>query len=290
MKETARIRGSPTTAAPASAPPCTSWNTPAGTPEAASVAPTTAASRWLPCGAYSLGLRIVGQPAASAFATLCAAIGAGAFHGTTQAAGPQGSRSAYAIRPSSRWNSWLCGPCRSWAAASRNEPPRITPSGVVCRIGTPVVADSSAQISAATPSTASATASSTSARSGAGSAAQLPASCAADAAATAASIRCDGVPAAGRRTAPVAGSSRSNPSGASLGVQTPSTRSARSGRSGWVTRPPPRTGRWTGRWSPNWPPPTGRAPAGTSSPVPSPDRAAPGRRTRSWWRRTCRTP
>ena len=42
----------------------------------------TRASSVVPYGAYSLGLRIVGAPAASALATLWAAIGAGAFHGT----------------------------------------------------------------------------------------------------------------------------------------------------------------------------------------------------------------
>ncbi len=46
----------------------------------------------VPYGAYSLGLRIVGQPAASELATLWAAIGAGAFQGSRHRAGPRGRR------------------------------------------------------------------------------------------------------------------------------------------------------------------------------------------------------
>ena len=78
----------------------------------------------VPYGAYSLGLRIVGQPAASALATLCAAIGAGRVpRHQAQAAGPQGSRSHLdgpAVLALERC--WLSRPSRSCAAASRNEP------------------------------------------------------------------------------------------------------------------------------------------------------------------------
>ena len=144
MKLTARTRSSSSSAPATSGPPCSTWTAPGGSPAAIAAAPMDA----VPCGARSGGLRMTGQPAASAEAALCAAIGAGAFHGHNSSAGPQGRRSI-SISPAGPSRRRDSTPARSCSAAKRNEPCRMKPSMPVVLITAPDVAVSSAATSGA---------------------------------------------------------------------------------------------------------------------------------------------
>ena len=112
------------------------------------------ASSVVPYGASSDGLRIVGAPAARAEATLWAAIGAGAFHGTRHTAGPRGSRCTSTAWPAGPVLVSRRTPVRSISAASRKAPGTITPTIEVWEIGTPVAKASRAANRGTSPSSA----------------------------------------------------------------------------------------------------------------------------------------
>ena len=66
--------------------------------------------------AHSEGLRMTGQPAANADATLCAAMIEGAFHGAMATAGPKGldlTKTGFTFEPSS----WVSSNALATAAA-----------------------------------------------------------------------------------------------------------------------------------------------------------------------------
>jgi hypothetical protein len=106
-------------------------------------------------------------PAPSEEATLCAAIGPGAFHGTSESAGPHGSRCTSASLPVGPGITRVSRPSRSCAATSRKAPPLITAASMaVVPMGAPVPNDSRAATRMAKASIASATDSSTAARLG----------------------------------------------------------------------------------------------------------------------------
>ena len=69
--------------------PFTMFTTPSGTPASASTCSNTSAER----GVSSAGLRMLLHPAASAGASLAAALNAGPFHGTMSPTTPTGSLS-----------------------------------------------------------------------------------------------------------------------------------------------------------------------------------------------------
>ena len=127
---------------------------------------------------------MVGAPAASEFAILCAAIGAGEFHGTRLSAGPQGSRCTSTGLPVGPSYVASTIPARSCSAARRNEPPTITAASiVVVLMFTAEPRASSSAIRPACWSSASATESRTAARSAGGVEDHVPARCSRSAAA-----------------------------------------------------------------------------------------------------------
>ena len=130
---------------------------------------------------------MTGHPAASADAALCAAIGAGAFHGHNSNAGPHPRRST-SMSPAAPSNRVLSTPSRSCAAASRKAPCRMNPSIDVIPMVAPLSTDSSEATCGTTDSRWSAIASRYVARSPAVSDDQVPASCTRQLAASAASI------------------------------------------------------------------------------------------------------
>ena len=224
VNETARTRASLTRLPPTCGPPCTSWKTPAGTPASVSARSSTSANTVVPYGAHSLGLRMLVAPAPSEEATLCAAIGPGAFHGTSESAGPHGSRCTSASLPVGPGITRVSRPSRSCAATSRKAPPLITAASMaVVPMGAPVPNDSRAATRMASASIASATDSSTAARSSAGRPDHEPASCSRQAAAATCSMSASDDARCCATTSPVLGFSRSMPSATGASLQAPST-------------------------------------------------------------------
>src|SRR5699024_512452 len=91
VNETLRTRGLSTMAWPTRAPPGTMLSTPAGTPAALAMSPSTSSGS----SVTSEGLSTTGQPAASAGATFQAVVTMGKFHGTMSELMPTGTWQRY---------------------------------------------------------------------------------------------------------------------------------------------------------------------------------------------------
>ncbi len=87
VNDTFATPGCATSAAPARPSPVSTLSTPAGSPARSQIA----ARRSIVSGVCSAGLTTTVQPAASAGASLCAAVMIGKFHGRISAATPTGS-------------------------------------------------------------------------------------------------------------------------------------------------------------------------------------------------------